>query len=99
MQWDIIVRTLGTYWHVAIVDRVLKQWEQVRVLEQNWSWKNSWDWLWANAIRFHNYSKSWYQIILRNLKIFKNLEEERAYIENKIRETKEYQNSIRFYKQ
>jgi hypothetical protein len=40
IQWDIIVHTQWIYWHIAIVDHILN-W-RVYVLEQNWTWKNSW---------------------------------------------------------
>ena len=87
MQWDIIVRTKGQYGHIAIVDHVAGG--KVYVLEQNGSWKNSWSWIWPNAIRIQPYSLSWYDTILRCKKIFENLEEERQFVAEKIRKLEE----------
>lgn len=82
IQWDIIVRTQWEYWHIAIVDWVVGWY--VVVLEQNWSWKNSWDWLGENAIRTHKYKTSWYNVVLRNEKIQENFKNEINYAENKV---------------
>lgn len=102
MQWDIIVKTNSRYWHIAIVDHVL--WNKVYVLEQNWSWKNSWSWEWDNAIRVYPYNKSFYQMVLRNSAIENNYNIERDYVDEKIKEreqllkdTKEYKESL-YYK-
>lgn len=101
MQWDIIIRTKWTYWHIAIVDHIL--WDKVYVLEQNWSWKNSWNWKWANAIRVQPYSKSFYQVVLRNEDIVRNYNLELEYVEDKIKEreqllkdTKEYKDTLTY---
>lgn len=101
IQWDIIVRTKWKYWHIAIVDRVL--WNKVHVLEQNWSWKDSWSWEWQNAIRIHIYDISRFQIVLRNDDIVSNWNKERKYIEEKILEyvdklniTQDYLKSIKY---
>lgn len=100
MQWDIIVRTQWEYWHIGIVDHVI--WQKVRVLEQNWSWKNSWNGLWQNAIRIQEYKLSRYQVILRNDLIVKNFNQELSYVDEKIEEranllriTQEYKESLR----
>lgn len=100
MQWDIIVRTVWTYWHIAIVDHVL--WKKVYVLEQNWSWKNSWDGVGLNAIRVQAYNLNWFQTILRNDDIVKIFNQELSFVNEKIKErekilkdTKEYRDSIR----
>ena len=64
IQWDIIIRTKWKYWHIAIVDHILN-W-RVYVLEQNGSWKNSWNGLGENAIRVkkrENYSEFWKWIV------------------------------------
>ena len=82
IQWDIIVRTQWDYGHIAIVDSVVG-WNVV-VLEQNGSGKNSWDWLWENAIRTHKYKPSWYNVVLRNEIIERNFEAEKTYAENKV---------------
>lgn len=81
-QWDIIVRTQWDYGHIAIVDSVYDT--EVLVLEQNWSGKNSWNWLWENAIRTHKYNKNWYNVVLRNEKIVENFNNEKNYAENKV---------------
>ena len=52
-QGDIVVKTDGTYGHVAIVDRVAGG--KVWVLEQNGSGKNSGNGEGANAIRIKDY--------------------------------------------
>lgn len=100
MQWDIIVRTRGEYWHIAIVDHIIGN--KVYVLEQNWSWKNSWNGIGQNAIRIHEYKLDWFQVILRNEAIVKNFNQEIAYVDEKIeerarilRETEEYKDSTR----
>ena len=103
MQWDIIVKTNSKYWHIAIVDRIL--WDKVYVLEQNGSGKNSWNWLWANAIRVQPYNKTFYQIILRSKKIISNFDKEAEYVDAMIKEreqllkdTKEYKDSLTYTK-
>lgn len=100
MQWDIIVRTEWKLWHIAIVDHII--WRTVRVLEQNGSWKNSWNWLWQNAIRIQPYKLSWFNVVLRNECIVKNFNEELAFVDEKIQEraeilrvTEEYKDSLR----
>ena len=101
MQWDIIVRTQWTYGHIAIVDRILN-W-RVYVLEQNGSWKNSWNGLWDNAIRIKDYPRSFYNIVLRDQTIIDNYNNELTVIKSRIEEyenlikiTKEYQECIRY---
>jgi hypothetical protein len=90
MQWDIIVRTRWTYGHIAIIDHILN-W-RVYVLEQNGSWKNSWNGVGENAIRVKDYSISWFEVVLRNERIIKNYENELRVVEEKI---KEYEGKIR----
>ena len=87
MQGDIIIRTKWKYGHIAIVDHVAGG--KVYVLEQNWSGKNSWSWIWPNAIRVQPYSLGWYDTILRCKKIFENLEAERAFVDEKIKKLQE----------
>lgn len=87
MQGDIIIRTKGKYGHIAIVDHVAGG--KVYVLEQNWSWKNSWSWIWPNAIRVQPYSFSFYDTVLRCKKIFENLQAERAFVDEKVRKLQE----------
>ena len=100
MQWDIIIRTKWTYGHIAIVDHILN-W-RVYVLEQNGSWKNSWNGLGDNAIRVKDYPINWYDLILRNKKIIQNFESELSVVNEKIKEyegrirvTREYGESLR----
>lgn len=50
-QWDIIIALIWKYWHIAVIDDP----SIGSVIEQNGSWKNSWNWLGANAIRLHTY--------------------------------------------
>ena len=102
IQWDIIIRTRWNYWHIAIVDHIL--WNKVYVLEQNWSWKNSWSWLWDNAIRVKDYSINWFDTVLRNEKIVQNFKFEFDAVNEKISEhewnlknTKDYLNSICYW--
>ena len=99
MQWDIIIRTRWNYGHIAIVDHILN-W-RVYVLEQNGSWRNSWNGLWDNAIRVKDYPINWYDIVLRNNKIIQNFESELSVVNDKIKEygekikiTREYGESI-----
>lgn len=103
MQWDIIIRTRWKYWHIAIVDHILN-W-RVYVLEQNGSWKNSWNWLWDNAIRVKDYPINWYDVVLRNETIIHNFENELFVVQEKIKEyeekikiTREYWESISYWK-
>lgn len=84
MQWDIIIRTQGKYGHIAIVDRIVG-WK-VFVLEQNGSWKNSWSGTGDNAIRIQPYKLSFYDFVLRCPKIFDNLQQERAAIEEALKQ-------------
>ena len=84
MQWDIIIKTQGKYGHIAIVDRIV--WGFVYVLEQNGSWKNSWSGTGPNAIRIQPYKLSFYDFVLRCPKIFENLQEERAAIEEVLKQ-------------
>lgn len=102
-QWDIIVRTKGTYWHIAIIDHIYKN--KVYVLEQNWTWKNSWSWNKWNEIRVQPYDMNFYQVILRNSSITKNYNQEIWYVDEKIKErqellnnTIEYRNTLLFNK-
>lgn len=87
MQGDIIIRTKWKYGHIAIVDHVAGG--KVYVLEQNWSGKNSWSWIWPNAIRVQPYSFSFYDTVLRCKKIFENLQAERAFVDEKIKKLQE----------
>lgn len=87
MQGDIIIRTRGKYGHIAIVDHITGG--EVYVLEQNWSGKNSWSWIWPNAIRVQPYSLAWYDTVLRCKKIFENLQAERAFVAEKVRKLQE----------
>lgn len=95
LQWDIIVKTTWTYWHIAIVDHIY--WWKIYVLEQNWSGKNSWSWTWDNAIRVQPYSFTFYNVIMRNDDIVKNFNTEYYYVEDKIKERTELlQNTIEY---
>lgn len=103
IQWDIIVHTQWIYWHIAIVDHILN--DRVYVLEQNWTWKNSWSWENWNEIRLKDYPINRFQTILRNTDIVTNYNKEVAYVEDKIEEramllknTTEYRESIQYYK-
>ena len=87
MQGDIIIRTKGKYGHIAIIDHIAGG--KVYVLEQNWSGKNSWSWIWPNAIRVQPYSFSFYDTVLRCKKIFENLQAERAFVDEKIKKLQE----------
>ena len=84
MQGDIIIKTQGKYGHIAIVDRIVGG--KVFVLEQNGSWKNSWSGTGPNAIRVQPYKLSFYDLVLRCPKIFENLQEERAAIEEALKQ-------------
>lgn len=107
MQGDIIIRSLGKYWHVAVVDHVLNG--KVYVLEQNGSGKDSGSGLGANSIRIQAYRLDFYDTILRCKKIFDNLVLERKFVaekiarlekewgqENEIKITKEYLATTRY---
>ena len=107
MQGDIIIRSKGEYWHVAVVDHVLN-WK-VYVLEQNGSGKNSGSGLGGNAIRIQPYRLDFYDTVLRCKKIFDNLVLEREFAnakiaklekergqEAEIRNTKEYLATTRY---
>ena len=83
MQGDIIIRSKGKYWHVAVVDHVLNG--KVYVLEQNWSGKDSGSGLGANSIRIQPYNLSFYDTILRCEKIFDNLVLEREFVAEKLK--------------
>lgn len=61
-EGDIIVRWVGTYWHIAIVDTNTDY-----VLEQNWSGKNSGNGLGPNAIRLQKYSKAFWSWVRRKI--------------------------------
>lgn len=95
-QWDIIVRTKGTYGHVAIVDHVYN-WK-VYVLEQNWTWKNSWSWTNWNEIRIQPYDMSFYNVILRNSEITNNYNKEIWFVDDKIKERQQLLNDTIEYK-
>ena len=82
MQGDIIRRSKGEYWHVAVVDHVLNG--KVYVLEQNGSGKDSGSGLGANSIRIQAYRLDFYDTILRCKKIFDNLVLEREFANAKI---------------
>lgn len=82
MQGDIIIRSKGQYWHVAIVDHILN-WK-VYVLEQNGSGKDSGSGLGANSIRIQPYRLDFYDTVLRCKKIFDNLVLEREFANAKI---------------
>ena len=107
MQGDIIIRSKGEYWHVAVVDHVLNG--KVYVLEQNGSGKDSGSGLGANSIRIQAYRLDFYDTILRCKKIFDNLVLERKFVaekiarlekewgqENEIKITKEYLATTRY---
>lgn len=94
MQWDIIVSIKGTYWHVAIIDRIT--WWKIFVLEQNGSGKRSGNGLGPNAIRIRPYPFSFWTGIWRCEKIFQNLQLERQYINKTNKNTLDYENSIRY---
>ena len=83
MQWDVIVRWIGEYGHIAIVDAIYNWWQSISVLEQNGSGMNSGNWLWPNAIRVHIYPASFWSWVWRCQKIFDNLKKERAFIDAK----------------
>ena len=82
MQGDIIIRSKGKYWHVAVVDHILNG--KVYVLEQNGSGKDSGSGLGANAIRIQPYRLDFYDTVLRCKKIFDNLVLEREFANAKI---------------
>ncbi len=82
MQGDIIIRSQGKYWHVAVVDHILNG--KVYVLEQNGSGKDSGSGLGANAIRIQPYRLDFYDTVLRCKKIFDNLVLEREFANAKI---------------
>lgn len=107
MQGDIIIRSQGKYWHVAVVDHILNG--KVYVLEQNGSGKNSGSGLGGNAIRIQPYRLDFYDTVLRCKKIFDNLVLEREFVaekiarlekewgqENEIKITKEYLATTRY---
>lgn len=94
MQGDIVFSIVWTYWHVAIVDRMIGA--NISVLEQNGSGQNSGNWLWANAIRLHSYNPSFFVGVWRCQKIFDNLQKERAYCDDQVRNTQDYKNAIRY---
>ena len=75
---------------------------RVYVLEQNGSWKNSWNGVGENVIRVKDYSISWFDVVLRNERIINNYENELRVVEEKIKEyegrirvTREYGESLR----
>lgn len=86
MQGDIIIRSKGEYWHVAVVDHVLNG--KVYVLEQNGSGKDSGSGLGANAIRIQPYRLDFYDTVLRCKKIFDNLVLEREFVAEKLKKLK-----------
>lgn len=86
MQGDIIIRSKGKYWHVAVVDHVLNG--KVYVLEQNWSGKDSGSGLGANSIRIQPYRLNFYDTVLRCKKIFDNLVLEREFVAEKLKKLK-----------
>lgn len=107
MQGDIIIRSQGKFWHVAVVDHILNG--KVYVLEQNGSGKDSGSGLGANAIRIQPYRLDFYDTVLRCKKIFDNLVLERKFVaeklkklegvegqENEIKITKEYLATTRY---
>ena len=86
MQGDIIIRSQGKYWHVAVVDHILNG--KVYVLEQNGSGKDSGSGLGANAIRIQPYRLDFYDTVLRCKKIFDNLVLEREFVAEKLKKLK-----------
>lgn len=102
MQWDILVNTRWTYWHIAIFDHYLN-WK-IYASEQNWSGKNSGSGLWDNAIRIHWYPMTFFNVVRRSTKIMDNFQQEKNYINKKLIEkpwdknTLDYLNSIRYKK-
>ncbi len=96
-QWDIVVRTQGTYGHVAIVDRVAGG--KIWVLEQNGSGKNSGSGTGDNAIRVKDYKFWFYDTALRNSTITKNFNKEIKYVEEKIKERQKIlDDTIEYYR-
>jgi hypothetical protein len=99
MQWDVICLFEN---HIGILDWVFTSGTTtgIKVLDQNGSWKNSWDGLWENAVHVHIYNPSVIKGVRRCQKIFDNLELERGFIEGQLTPkdpeiTKQYQDSIR----
>ena len=96
-QWDIVVANKGTYWHVAIVDRVVNG--QLVVLEQNGTGKNSGSGKDGNEIRIKAYDFGFFNMILRNTEVVKNFNQERDFVLNKVKETKaDLDNTIDYYR-
>ena len=96
-QWDIVVRTQGTYGHVAIVDRVAGG--KVYVLEQNGSGKNSGNGEGANAIRVKDYKFWFYDTALRCSATTKNFNSEKQYVLDKIKERQKLlDDTIEYYR-
>ena len=54
-KWDIIILDLWKYWHIGIVDKIEKDW--ISILEQNGSWKWSWQKIPWNEIRVKKYKR------------------------------------------
>jgi len=110
LQWDVIVTIKWDYWHIGIFDR--KSQGKIFVLEQNWQGNNpktkkneSWDGLWANAIRVQWYDPSFRSWVRRSPKIIANYQIELAFINAKLKTmagdasaTLDYKNSIRWAK-
>ena len=94
MQGDIVFFDFGPDWHVAIMHNII--FNNPQVLEQNWGWKNSWSWIWSNAIRLHTYNPTSVLWVWRCQKIFDNLQKERTYCDDQIKNTQDYKTSIRY---
>ena len=100
-QWDIIVANKGTYWHVAIVDRIVGN--KVRVLEQNGTGKNSGSGKDGNEIRLKDYDFGFFNILLRNNETTRIFNMEVSYVldaikerRNSLDETIEYYRAIQW---
>lgn len=87
-QWDVVFSIKWNYGHVWIIDtiNVKDNWTiTLWVLEQNGSWKNSWNWLWDNAIRVKEYKPDFFIWVWRCQQIIDNMEKEYPYIDAKMK--------------
>lgn len=103
MQWDIIIRETGKYWHIWVVDRYLS-WK-ILVLEQNGSMNPNVNWTDWDEVRVQSYKPEFWTGVWRCQKIFDNLQAERAFIDAKLAtnppdsiQTQMYKDSIRYEK-
>ena len=96
-QWDIVVANKGDYWHVAIVDRVVNG--KIQVLEQNGTGKNSGSGKDGNEIRIKAYDFWFFNLILRSSEVVKNFNQERSFVLDKVKRTKEdLDNTVDYYR-